>query len=248
MLLKGKTIVVTGANRGLGWAVVKELAKNGANVIAHARVPSEEFERKLADVRESCSIVITPIYFDVSDRNQVNVVLSKLLDTGIRVTGLVNNVGVAKGGYFQMMPIDVVREVFDVNFFGLLEVTQPILRQMIRDGGGSIVNVGSTNGLDLQAGQCAYGTSKAALVAFTKTLSSEVGMFGVRVNAVAPGLMNTDMGRNVDAKTEKHLLKRSSMNRRAEPEEVASMIAFLLSDKASFVNGQIISIDGGRSW
>ena len=146
-----------------------------------------------------------------------------------------------------MTPISKIREVFDVNFFAHIELTQLLLRWIAKCGKGSIVNIASISGIDLKVGNCAYGVSKAAMIAFTKTLAAECGPLGVRVNAICPGLTATDMGAQMEEKAGKEMIARSAMNRLGRPEEIARTAVFLASDDASFVNGQIVSVDGGRA-
>ena len=146
-----------------------------------------------------------------------------------------------------MTAISKIREVFDINLFSHMELTQLFLRYMIKNGGGSIINVASITGEDLNIGNCAYGVSKAAMIAFTKTLAAETASLGVRVNAVSPGLTETDMAAQMEENASKRMISESAMKRLAKPEEVAKMILFLATDNASFINGQIIRVDGGNA-
>ena len=164
-----------------------------------------------------------------------------------RVDVLVNNAGVAHGGLFQMTSLGKVREIFEVNFFAQLRVTQLILRHMVRQKSGSIVNIGSIAGLDLAAGNVAYGVSKAALMAFTTTLAAEVGELGIRVNAVAPGLIDGEMGKMMESRASDRMIENSAMKRFADIQEVSEVVLFLASHAAAFVNGQTIRVDGGKS-
>lgn len=246
-MLKGKTAFITGTNRGLGRAFVEEFAKNGANVIAHARKDTQEFVSACAEVSERHGVKVTPVTFDMTDSGGMKRAVRKVISEKTPVNVLVNSAGVAHGGFFQMTPISKIREVFDVNFFAHIELTQLLLRWIAKCGNGSIVNIASISGVDLKVGNCAYGVSKAAMIAFTKTLAAECGPMGVRVNAICPGLSATDMGAQMEEKAGREMLARSAMNRLAEPEEIARVAVFLSSDAASFVNGQILSVDGGRA-
>ena len=246
-MLKGKTAFITGTNRGLGRAFVEEFAKNGANVIAHARRETPEFVSVCADVAKRHGVKVMPVFFDMTDSEGMKKVVRTVISEKTPVNVLVNSAGVAHGGFFQMTPISKIREVFDVNFFAHIELTQLLLRWIARCGNGSIVNIASISGIDLKVGNCAYGVSKAAMIAFTKTLAAECGPLGVRVNAICPGLSATDMGAQMEEKAGREMIARSAMDRLAEPEEIARVAVFLSSDDASFVNGQIISVDGGRA-
>lgn len=157
-----------------------------------------------------------------------------------------NNAGVAHGGLFQMTGMSKVREVFDSNLFSMMELTQLLLRYMMRRRHASIINFGSVLGLDMPVGSCAYGLSKAAVMAFTRTLAAECGHLRIRVNAVAPGLVDTEMADQMESKAEEAMIAQCAMKRRAKPEEIAKMVVFLASEESSFVNGQIIRIDGGK--
>ena len=145
-----------------------------------------------------------------------------------------------------MTPIRRIREIFDINFFAALEVTQRVLKQMTRQKFGAIVNIASISGQDLKAGNCAYGASKAALIAWTRTLAAEAAAFGIRVNAVAPGLTDTRMAEQMEQRAGADMVARSAMKRKAKPEEIADVICYLLSDESSFINGETIRADGGR--
>lgn len=243
-MLCGKTAFITGSNRGIGKAIVEKFAQNGADIIAHARTHTEAFEDFLADLSRQYGVSTRPAYFDMTDYDAMRQAVRALIRDKRPVHVLVNNAGVAHGGFFQMTPVAKIREIFEVNFFAQLELTQMLLRYMGKCGGGSIVNMASTFGMDLLKGNCAYGTSKAALIAFTKTLAAEYPETNVRVNAVAPTVTDTDMIRQLDEKVERSLLQRCAMSRKATTGEVANAVVYLASDKASFVNGQTLRVDG----
>lgn len=246
-MLKGKTVFITGTNRGIGKATVEKFAKNGANIIAHARKETPEFFDFLREISEKYSIKIHPVFFDMTDTEAMKNTVRQIIADKIPVDVLVNSAGVAHGGLFQMTSMAKIKEVFEINFFSHLQLTQLLLRWMIKNGGGSVINFGSVLGLDLPAGSCAYGVSKAALIAFTKTLAAECGQCGVRVNAVAPGLIDTDMAKQMEKNAEEEMLEDCAMKRLGKPEEIANTVIFLASDASSFINGQIIRVDGGKS-
>ena len=246
-MLKGKTAFITGTNRGLGKAFVEMFAKNGADVVAHARKDSSEFRVSCSNQAEKYSVKVMPVFFDLTDSAAMKTAVRELIADKTPINVLVNSAGIAHGGLFQMTAMAKVREVFDVNLFAQMELTQLLFRYMMKSGGGSIVNIASISGLDLKVGNCAYGVSKAALIAFTRTLAAECGTTGLRVNAVCPGLAATDMRTQMDEKAGREMIARSAMNRLARPEEIARVAVFLASDEASFVNGQILSVDGGRA-
>lgn len=240
-----KNVLITGTNRGLGKILVDKFASNGYHVYAHARKKSEKFEKSLAETAIFHNAPITPIYFDMQDIEQMKDAIKGIYQKKETIDVLVNNAGIAHGGLFRMCSINEVRKVFEVNLFSVMALTQLVIRGMERKKAGSIINVASISGLDLAAGNCAYGTSKAALIALTKTLAAEFTPLGIRVNAVAPGLLNTDMAGQMEASAYQEMIERSLMNRLGEPEEIAEVIAFLASDSSSFISGQVIRVDGG---
>ena len=243
--LIGRTALVTGCNRGIGRAVAEELAAQGANLIAHARCTSDFFLSEMNALADLYKVKVDPIFFDLCDIESMKAEVKKILRSGIHVDILVNNAGVAHGGLFQMTPISKVREVFDVNFFAQLEMMQLLIRHMVRNRSGSIVNVSSIAGIDLHAGNIAYGVSKNALIAATKTIAAEVGVHGVRVNSVAPGMTATDLASEFGEKAMEQALSESAAKRIAKVAEVAQVVTFLASERSSFINGEVIRIDGG---
>ena len=244
-MLSGKTAFITGTNRGLGRAFVDEFAKNGADVVAHARRETPEFLSFCADVASRYGVSVRPVFFDMTDTSKMKETVRGLVSAKVPVHILVNNAGVAHSGLFQMTSIDRIKEVFEVNLFSNMALTQQLLRYIVKCGGGAIVNVASVSGIDILAGNCAYGVSKAALIAFTKTLAAECGANGVRVNAIAPGSADTDMANQMDGQARSGKAQRCAMNRRALPVEIARTAVFLSSDDASFVNGSVLRVDGG---
>lgn len=240
-----RVALVTGSSRGIGRAIVRLLASQGYTLLAHARNDSKEFRAELNQLQDRHAVEITPIFFDMRDEAALREGLRSAIESTGRVDVLINNAGVAHGGLFQMTSLEQIREVFEINFLSHLAVTQVAIRGMIRRGSGSIINISSIAGLDLHAGNIAYGTSKSALIAATRTLAAEVGHLGVRVNAVAPGLTSTDMAELMESKAARAMLQTSAMQRMASPDEIADVVAFLASDASSFVNGEVIRIDGG---
>lgn len=244
-MLSGKNIFITGTNRGLGKAILVECAKNGANIWAHARTKSDEFLEFIQEQSEKNGVQIYPVFFDMTNSEEMILEIQRLLKEKIKFNVLINNAGIAHGGLFQMTTINKIKDVFEVNFFAHLQLTQLLLKAMVRNSDGNIINIASIAGLDLKEGNSAYGASKAAMIAWTKVLSKELARYNIRVNAIAPGLSDTDMSNLMEKKSGAEMIQQSLMKRLATPEEIANVAVFLASEKASFVNGQIVRVDGG---
>lgn len=246
--LEGKNVIITGARRGIGHSVVEVFAENGANIWACARTADTEFEEDMKALAERNNVWIRPLFFELTDEEAVKTVIKEIQHEKQRVDVLVNNAGVPYGGTLQMTPESKLRDVFEVNFFAQIRIMQLVSRMMIRQKGGCIINVASVGGIEAGPGYLAYGSSKAALIYATKSVSHELGEYGIRVNALAPGLTDTSMGNyKTEGETEK-VLARSSLHRMARPEEIAKTAAFLASDDASFITGHVLIADGGRLW
>jgi len=245
-IMQGKNIIITGAGRGIGRVMLELFAESGANIWACIRKPDEQFSRDAAEISEKNQIWIKPVCFDLSDEDDIRQGIQSIIKEKKRIDVLINNAGISHGGLATMTPISTVKDVFQVNCFAPVQIMQMILRVMMRQKGGCIVNMASVGGIEATPGYLAYGSSKAALIYATKTISHEVGQYGIRVNAIAPGLTETDMG-NVKPEEEiQKILDRSSLHRKADPSEIAKCALFLASDAASFITGQVLIADGGR--
>jgi 3-oxoacyl-[acyl-carrier protein] reductase len=246
MLLKNKTAIVTGAARGIGKEILRVFAENGANLFACARKETEEFTRDLAELAERTGVTITPVYFDLTDSEQVKAGVRTIISTKQKVDVLVNNAGVATGAFFQMASLPDMKNVFEVNFFSQLLFSQGISRYMARSKAGSIINIASTAGLVGDAGMTSYGSSKAALMFATKTMATELGESGIRANAIAPNVTRTDMYHQMEERARDKLIASTALKRPAEPVEIANVALFLASDLSSYVTGQVLRVDGGQ--
>lgn len=245
-MLKGKNAVITGARRGIGRAAVECFAGYGANIWACARKPDEAFEADMAQLAERYGVWIKPVYFDLADGGETAAAVKGILAEKLPVDVLVNNAGVPHGGTLFTTSIAKLREVFAVNFFSQVALMQYFGKYMLRKKSGSIINMASVGGLEHEPGYLAYGSSKAALIWATRSCAKELALHNVRVNALAPGLVDTEMGSyRARAELEK-VLARTPIGRMGNPGEIAEAIAFLASDKASYITGEILSIDGGR--
>ncbi len=245
--LQGKSVIITGARRGIGWATVELFARSGANIWACARTLDPVFETKLQHLAEQCGVWVKPVYFDLADEDAVAGELHKIVKEKVPVDILVNNAAVSYGTVLNMMPISKIRQLFDVNFFAQLQIIQTIAKVMIRKRRGSIVNLASVSGMEICPGNLAYGASKAAIIYATKQLSKEYAPYGIRVNAIAPGTVHTDMDQTRTEQQMAEVLGRTALKRGAQPEEIAQAIRFLATDEASYITGSVLVVDGGRT-
>ena len=244
--LNGKNVIITGAARGIGRTILELFVENGANVWACGRTKNEEFAQDMKILSEKCNVWIKPVYFDLSDEEAVKSGIQQIVREKKQIDVLVNNAGMAHGGLFTMTPVAKLKEVFQINYFSQIQIMQLVLRVMMRQKSGSIVNMASIGGIETAPGYLAYGSSKAALIYATKSCSHEVGQYGIRVNAIAPGLVETDMGNYKSDEEIQKIIDRSSLHRKANSSEIANCALFLASDKASFITGQTLIADGGR--
>lgn len=247
MLLRDKTAIITGSSRGIGKSILKTFAQNGSNIWTCSRKPTEEFENEIAELSKNYGVTITPLYFDLGNQEQVKEAMKKLFSSKQKIDILVNNAGMTSpNALFLMSSIDMMREVFEVNFFSQMLITQYIVRLMVKYKTGSIVNVASIAGIDGNPGQLEYVSSKAAIIGATKKLADELAEHNIRVNAVAPGIIQTDMiDRMSEEVLQKNLLQ-TNMKRLGQPNEVAEAVLFFASDMSSFITGQVLRVDGGN--
>jgi 3-oxoacyl-[acyl-carrier protein] reductase len=242
---EGKTAVVTGASRGIGRAVVEELAARGACVFAGFRTLSPDAIDACAAIAQLTGSKVVPVHADLTTAETANECARVIAGLG-EIHVLVNNAGVASGSPFQMTTLNEFREVFEVNFFATAAFTQLLSRRISRSGGGSIVNIGSTAGLNGDSGTSAYGSSKAALMFLTTVMARELGHSGIRVNAVAPTVTSTDMYVQMNQSSRDALISSGAIQRAATPLEVAKVVCFLAGEESTMITGQILRVDGGQ--
>lgn len=246
MLLKGKTAVITGCMQGIGKATLDMFAKEGADIFACCQKESEGFIRHLENLKKEYNVEIIPVYFDLADTDSIKNASKNILQTKKTVDILANIAGITKDALFPMVTREQLQQVFEINFFSQILFTQYIVKIMLKYGsGGSIINTSSISGIDGNRGQLAYGASKAAWVSATKTMAEELGANGIRVNAIAPGVIATAMTENLPEEALNKKISKSNIKRKGTSEEVAGVITYLASDLSSFVTGQIIRVDGG---
>lgn len=246
MLLKGKNAIVTGCARGIGNAILTGFAREGANVWACCRSRTSEFEGLCEKLGESNGVKVAPLYFDITDSAKMKEAVKSILAEKVPVDVLVNNAGITYNALYQMTSLERMREVFEVNFFSQFSLTQYVVKQMTRQKSGSIINVSSTAALDANPGRGAYGASKAAVVCMTRTMAHELASQNIRVNAIAPGITDTDMvGQSMTGGAIEEAIGKTRMKRIGNPSEIANAAVFLASELSSYVTGEVIRVDGG---
>ena len=241
-----KTIIITGANRGIGRASVKAFAERDYDIWACARKPGEAFEADMAEESARTGALITPVYFDLLSEEEIKRGVKAILSEKRNVDVLLNCAGIPYSGLLTMTPLEKLREVYQVNVFAQVQIMQLVARRMMRQKQGCIINLCSAGGIEAQPGYLAYVSSKAAMIWMTRCVSRELGAWNIRVNGIAPGLVDTDMGGfKSDAEREK-MLERTSLGRLGQPEEIAAAAVYLASKEAAFMTGHIMVLDGGR--
>lgn len=242
--------IVTGARRGIGRAITKKLVDSGINVWATTSHMDDAF---IGDMNSLMGETwVHPIEMDLRNHESIKEAV-KTMAKDVDKDGnkptfdiLVNNAGIPSGGLMQMTSMDTLRDVMDVNFISQIALIQIVSKYMMRQKSGSIVNIGSVGGIEAREGYLAYGSSKAAFMWATRCISKELASYNIRVNAVAPGLVDTDMGDYKKDDEQEKILQSISMKRKGTPEEIAEVVYFLATDASSFITGSIINADGGR--
>ncbi len=245
MLLQGKTAVVTGCNRGIGKAILERMAAQGADIFAVVRRETAGFTEYCAALSAEHHVEIQAVYADFQSEEQVKYAARQIIRTKKTIDILVNNVGFSYPfKMLAMTTMDEIKSTFQVNFFSPLLFTQLISKNMMKNKKGSITFISSTAVFD-GGSDTEYTASKAAIVGAVRRLAIELGVFGIRVNAVAPSLTDTDMGHNRSEADTVEALNRNIMKRMGQPEEIADAVIFMSSDMSRFITGQVLRVDGG---
>ena len=244
-LLNGKVCLVTGASRGIGAATVKRFVEEGATVYANVREP-KNLDSLYLEMSESSDFgKVKALYFDVRDEAASKQAIMQIKKEQGRLDVLVNNAGVMKDALIGMVSMNMMKEIFDTNVLGVANMLQLATKLMTRQKSGSIINLSSIVGVEGNAGQLAYSASKGAVTAMTKTAAKELAQYGIRVNAVAPGMIDTDMYRSIGPDRVDAQIQNIRFGRLGTPEEVADAIVFLASDMSRYITGDIIGVNGG---
>ena len=231
-----KNIFISGASRGIGKSMVEHFAKSNFNVVGTSR-NDFKFDNDLEN--------LFPIKLDVTSRNDVKDCFDELKSKNLLPDILINNAGITADQLFLRMSDDDWDNVINTNLTGTFNLTKIFLKNMIKNKFGRIINISSISGLMGNPGQVNYSSSKAALNGFTKSLAKEVGSRNITVNCVAPGFIDTDMTSYIGDNERNEILKQIPLNKFGSPEDISKLVMFLMSDEASYITGQTISIDGG---
>lgn len=242
MKLENKVVIITGAGSGIGKETALLFAKEGAKVVV-ADVNEKGGEETVARIRENGEGFFVKL--DVSDREQTQQMAKATLEKYGRIDVLINNAGIVQDAFVSKMTEQQWDKVIDINLKGVFNCIQAVVEAMMNQGSGVIINTSSIVGLNGNVGQVNYAATKAGLIGMTKTLAKELGKKGIRVNAVAPGFIATPMTSAVPEKILDMMKEKTPLKRLGEPKDIANAYLYLASDDANFVNGAVLSVDGG---
>lgn len=242
MLLGGKTVLITGASRGIGLAIARTFAAQGAAVILTGRDINA-----LGEIKNSLpSAELHEVYtMDMNSRDSIKAVFDDLAAKKISIDCVVNNAGIMLDSLLMMVKPEQVQQTFDTNVFGVINLNQLAIKSFIRKKSGSIIHITSIVGTHGNAGQSVYSASKSAIIGLTKSLSKELAPLNIRVNAIAPGYIETDLTAGYKDDIKNKTIASIGMKRAGSPEDVANTALFLASDLSAYITGQVIGVDGG---
>ncbi len=242
-----RNVIVTGGSRGLGLAIAKQLVVEGYSVIAIARRESKPLLDEIARASAGDAGALAFVPFDFADLDAIPDLAARLKKQFGAPYGLVNNAAIGTEGLLATMHNSQIEELLRINVAAPILLTKYVVRNMMAAGGGRVVNISSIIGSTGYSGLSVYGSTKAALIGFTKSLAREVGRLGITVNAVAPGFMSTEMTASLDAGDRAKIARRAALLRLAEVEDVAHAVIYLLGEKAGNITGTVVTIDAGAT-
>jgi 3-oxoacyl-[acyl-carrier protein] reductase len=244
MRFENQVAVVTGSGRGIGHAIAVRLAGEGARVASVSRTEANA-QKTAGEINATRADAAKAYPVDVADHAAVQKIGAQILEDFGRVDILVNNAGVTRDGLSMRMSLDDWDTVLNTNLKGAFNFTQALMRSMIKQRSGRIINISSISGLIGNAGQANYAASKAGLIGLTKTLARELASRGITVNAVAPGLIETDMTGVLSDEIRQAILQKVPLGKFGQPEDIAAAVAYLASAEAKYITGQVLTVDGG---
>lgn len=242
-----RSVVVTGATRGLGLAIAARLAASGYRVIAVARRDSEELRAAAAAVEQAERGRLRFRALDLSELHSIAAFVASLHEEFGALHALINNAGIGTSGVLALMPDAHIERLVQLNLHSPVVLSKYVVRHMMSEGAGRIVNISSIVATAGYQGLSVYSGTKAGLIGFTRSLAREVGPLGITVNAVAPGFINTEMTRELDEAERDKIVRRSALRRLVAPEDVAGAVEFLLSEAASSITGTTLTVDAGNT-
>jgi len=242
-----KNVIVTGGSRGLGLGIARKLAAAGCRVIAIARRESEQLTCAMREQKSGGQGSLVFKAFDLENFSSIHAMVKELRKEFGSIHGLVNNAGLGTSGILATMHDSQIERLVRLNTLSPIMLTKYVVRAMMADGGGRIVNVASIVAFTGYSGISVYSATKASIIGFTKSLAREVGPLGINVNAVAPGFLDTEMTESLTGQQREQIARRSALHHLAEIDDVANAVEFLLSDKAKNITGTVLTVDAGNT-
>jgi 3-oxoacyl-[acyl-carrier protein] reductase len=242
-----RNVVVTGGSRGLGLAIARKLAASGYGVVAIARKMSNQLSGAMQEIGSAGTGSLDFVAFDLGDTQGIPKLARTLRKQFGPVYGLVNNAGLGTDGVLANMQNAQIEELLRVNTLAPIMLSKYVVRSMMADGGGRIVNVTSIIGFTGYSGLSVYGATKASMIGFTRSLAREVGRLGINVNAVAPGFLDTEMTQGLADEQRQQVARRSALRRLVDVDDVADAVEFLMGDKAKSITGTVLTVDAGST-
>jgi 3-oxoacyl-[acyl-carrier protein] reductase len=244
---KPRNVLVTGASRGLGLGIAQTLAAAGFDVIGLARQKTKQIDEATAQAGRAGAGSLTFVPFDLGNIDDIPELVHRLRKEHGPLFGLVNNAALGLDGALAMMHNSQIERLVRVNTLSPIVLTKYVVRSMMSEGQGRIVNVASIIGFTGYSGLSVYGATKASMIGFTRSIAREVGRLGINVNAVAPGFVDTDMTHGLTGEQRAQVLRRSALKRLADTDDIANAVEFLLSDKAKSISGTVLTVDAGAT-